>query len=191
MKWPPSKISNNYDLKWYPTIDGNYSKFWNKVYNYTKFKSLFEIGFNAGHTSHLLLDMYGVNITSVDKVDTDYTLECSRLLKEKYVDKFNFLHSESNKINYKLYKNKFDLIFIDGCHEFNCVVNDILLASKMEIKYIVFDDTQFNTVTNAIHSFKNKIAFNKIIEFNYLDCLKNNNKISLYEITNNYQFNLL
>jgi hypothetical protein len=38
---------------------------------------------------------------------------------------------------------KYDLIYIDGCHDYNCVVSDINLMKEITIKgsYIVFDDS--------------------------------------------------
>jgi predicted O-methyltransferase YrrM len=179
--WPTDEIKNTYSIKWHPLIAGEYVKFWEEVYSITKFKNLFEIGFNAGHTSHHLLKNYNVTVTSVDIAVEPYTSLCANLLKNKFKNRFTFIKSQSQKIIPKKYFNKFDIVYIDGCHDYECIKSDLQLSIKMGIDYIVFDDIQFESTQNVILEFKEKFGLNEIISYIYKDCEENNNIISLYK----------
>jgi hypothetical protein len=179
--WPTDEIKNTFNIKWHPYIGGEYVKFWEEVYNLTKFKNLFEIGFNAGHTSNYLLENYDVNITSVDIAVEPYISLCADLLKNKFKNRFNFIKTQSQKIKPKKYFNKFDIIYIDGCHEYECIKSDLQLSIQMGIKNIIFDDVQFETTKKVINEFKKKFGLIEIISYFYKDCEGNTNTISLYQ----------
>jgi hypothetical protein len=179
--WPTNEIKNSYKIKWHPYIGGNYIKFWEEVYSITKFKNLFEIGFNAGHTSHYLLKNFDVIVTSVDIAVEPYISLCADLLKKEFKNRFTFIKSHSQKIKPKKYFKNFDIVYIDGCHEYECIKSDLQLSIKMGIEYIVFDDVQFENTQKVIEKFKKKFGLTKIISYFYKDCEGNNNIISLYK----------
>lgn len=61
---------------------------------------------------------------------------------------------------------KFDLVFIDGCHSYQCVKRDYVLALMLGAKYIVFHDiVNVNTLGNRILWKEIKKNHNVVHEF--------------------------
>jgi SAM-dependent methyltransferase len=94
-----------------------------------------EIGFNAGHSCETFLESLDhVKVTSFDIGSHSYTNVGVEFMQKKYLDRFEFIKGNSNH-TVKAYAEssgkKFDLIYIDGCHDFNCALNDIYNCQRL------------------------------------------------------------
>lgn len=123
--------------------------FWKKVKEITNFKSLVEIGFNAGHSSSILLTLFDdISIQSYDIGQFDITHSNGKIVKEKFGDRFSLEITDSLKITTGEV-NGADILFIDGGHDYPIVSGDIDLWQKSDIPYVIIDDLQHNGVKKA------------------------------------------
>ncbi len=115
-----------------------------------------EVGFNAGHSCELFLNSSDqIEVTSFDIGRHPYTKVGVEFMQKKYPTRFEFILGDSGVTlqQYATASNKkFDLIFIDGCHEFNHAVGDIYncrrLAHKNTEAWI--DDYAYGEVQKAV-----------------------------------------
>ena len=77
------------------------------------------------------LETYGNNKIAVENIGKYYTGNC----------KYEISHVDS-QLQKKL-PNKFDLISIDGCHDFDCKVHDLRLCIGM-CDYVILDDYDYH-----------------------------------------------
>lgn len=158
-------------------------KLQNKEFNFL------EIGVYKGQVLSLIkllsnhfekkVNFYGVSPLndSGDKFSTyqkqDYKLIIKNLFKYfnlEFDEDKNLIcgSSTDEKIKNKIDKLKhFDLVYIDGCHDYDCVVSDLKLVKKI-IKiggYMVLDDSScFKQLTHAPNRFKGHIDVCKAIQ---------------------------
>ena len=106
-----------------------------------------EVGFNAGHSSYLFLKSRpDVEVTSFDLGDHDYTHLAKWIIDEHFPGRHSLVIGDSGVTVPAFAKSqpdhKFDLIFIDGGHDFDVAVADIdncrLLATDQTI--VIMDD---------------------------------------------------
>ena len=159
-------------------------------------KNILEVGFNGGHSSETFLNSSSnAIIESVDIGFHHYVKFGSFYLKKKYPGRF-FLHiGKSKDILPKIIKQKniFDLIFIDGSHEYRDVFLDI--KNGIELSHastlIILDDVYYPKNNSHKENFDSHnmgptkawlefIDSGKIKEINYKEFATNNtNKRSL------------
>ncbi|MBS0619840.1 MAG: class I SAM-dependent methyltransferase [Verrucomicrobia bacterium] len=102
-------------------------------------KRIFEIGFNGGHTSELFLNSsVDAEVVSLDINMHPYTKIGVEFIRKKYGDRFEFIEGDS-RVKVLEYAeshpgDKFDLIFIDGCHTFDACVADIKNCQRLAHK---------------------------------------------------------
>lgn len=151
------------DLSWLPDTGGtghmppsaDVINFWSAVKEKTNFKTFVEIGFNAGHSSSILLSLFNdITIKSFDIGQFDVTVENSRIVKEKFGDRFDLTIKDSLTIT-KEEINGSDLLFIDGGHDYPIVSGDINLWKQSDMPYVVIDDLQHRGVKRAYTELKN------------------------------------
>tara|TARA_Y100001968_G_C19417988_1_gene750070 strand:- start:1134 stop:1979 length:846 start_codon:yes stop_codon:yes gene_type:complete len=123
--------------------------------------SVFEIGFNAGHSAALWLTMnenikyYGLDIANKKYINT-----CAGFMKDNFGDRFKFFIGDSTteiknvgeQINERL-----DLIHIDGGHSYEITSKDISssinLSKKTGTRFILLDDILDSNVQMAATKF--------------------------------------
>jgi len=160
----------NYDYTWLDPqkikVEGHMRpgpealEYWTKIKELTGFKSLMEIGFNAGHSSAFILDNFDdVRVHSYDIGWHKYTESNAQKVKEKYGDRFNFTIKDSKKIEPKEIQFKYDIMYIDGEHTFEGALSDIQLFVNSTAKWAIVDDTQITVVSKAMRHPK---FFNRI-----------------------------
>jgi predicted O-methyltransferase YrrM len=117
---------------------------------------VFEIGFNLGHSSAMMLSTGASEIVSVDIRHDPLVQHSERAIKQAFPNRHQlFIRTRPDFKPMEL--GKFDMAFIDGGHELNEVIEDIELVSSMGIRYMLFDDIlpQFGPyVIPAIEKFK-------------------------------------
>ena len=116
-------------------------------------KSAMEIGFNAGHSAELFLkNNPQLTLTSFDIGDHAYVLVAKRYIDKTFPGRHTLIIGDSTVSIPKFIKDhpetKFDLLFIDGCHEYDIAMADLEnckhLAHKDSI--VIMDDTIFSEI---------------------------------------------
>ena len=109
-------------------------------------KRILEIGFNYGHSAENFLINSEATLISLDIGIHEYCLYSEQFLKKKYPKRLNIIYGDS-KITIKNLidqKHKFDLIYIDGGHNYEDAYYDIenskILSDENTI--IVLDDVE-------------------------------------------------
>lgn len=142
------------DLTWLPDNGGTghmpaskeIIEFWKKVKEHCNFKHLIEIGFNAGHSAAINLTLFDdISISSFDIGQFDITLSNSKILQEKFKDRFSLQIKDSKELK-PADINHGDILFIDGSHDYPEVTSDIKLFLASDIQYAVIDDLQNKNV---------------------------------------------
>ncbi len=103
--------------------------------NLPQVKTIAEIGFNGGHSCETFMKTSDqIEVTSFDINMHPYVRVGVEFMRKKYPNRFEFIPGDS-AITVKRYaertSKKFDLIFIDGCHQFDHAVNDIYNCRKL------------------------------------------------------------
>ena len=136
-----------------------------------------EIGFNAGHSADVFLkNNPTLTLTSFDLGQYNYVLEAKRYIDKTYPGRHTLIIGDSTQTVPKYIQSskdkKFDVIFIDGGHEYSIVTADIDNCAKLAHKdtTVVLDDTvyvnewvQFYTV-GPTRAWLENVANNKIID---------------------------
>lgn len=140
-------------------------------------KSVMEIGFNAGHSAQLFLSTNpNIHLTSFDIGIHDYMKIGKEYIDATYPNRHTLIVGDST-INVPKYikenvNKKFDLIFIDGGHEYGVAKADVknckLLAHKDSI--VIIDDV----VKSGIRSWNfgpNRVYGEEVKNNNLKDCI--------------------
>jgi len=152
------------DINWLPdggtghmVANEEVISFWKNVKQKTDFKSIFEIGFNAGHSSSIILSLFDdVIVHSFDICMFDITKRNAKVVKNKFKDRFSFY--EKNSMYLKPNEvDGYDVIFIDGSHDLPYIQNDLNLAFLSDVKYAIIDDLQNRNVKKTFQENKTKL----------------------------------
>jgi predicted O-methyltransferase YrrM len=114
------------------------------------FISIMEIGFHAGHSAEIILGCPKTKLISFDINQYYYTEIGERFIANKFKNKHRLIKGNSiitlPKFISENPKTTFDLIFIDGGHEYNIVKTDLKNCKKLAHKntLIILDDTVFD-----------------------------------------------
>jgi len=124
-----------------------------------------EIGFNAGHSTMLLLlgkNIENINFTIFDIGHHLYTRPCFEYIQKKF-SHVNFEYVEGDSIitmpiwidNNKNLIGKYDLVHVDGGHDLNCISNDMKNANILTRinGIIVIDDTNCPEINNCVEQY--------------------------------------
>jgi hypothetical protein len=116
-----------------------------------------EVGFNAGHTSEIFLEFVkNSQVVSFDINRHYYTQAGVGFIQSKYKERFRFVEGDSlqsiNEFSQTHPEERFDLIYIDGCHLFAVCLDDILNFRKMAHSATVLwiDDSDYIDVQRAV-----------------------------------------
>lgn len=127
-------------------------------------KNILEIGFNVGHSAVLWMATTEANVVSVDIGEHDNTKKASRILKNKFQDRFSFILSDSKEVLPQLRNlpNDFDLIFVDGGHNLFTFVNDLNIGFRMNCEYFLVDDYEQGFIKKVLEGYQTTSFLEKI-----------------------------
>jgi predicted O-methyltransferase YrrM len=140
---------------------------------YEEIQKIAEVGFNAGHTSEIFLQHVPKSkVVSFDINKHRYTNAGVEFISGKYQARFEFVEGDSQTSIRDYFiahpQEKFDLIYIDGCHQFETCLNDILnfklLAHKNSILWV--DDFNFPDVQRAVE-FAEQLRIIQVVKSEY------------------------
>lgn len=138
-------------------------------------KNICEIGFNAGHSTMLILlgrDDTPLNFTIFDIGHHPYTRPCVEYIKKTFSHvNFEYVEGDST-ITMPEWINKntdllhqYDVVHIDGGHDENCIYNDMKNADLL-VKVngiLIVDDTYHEVINNYVNLY---ISSGKYVELN-------------------------
>jgi cephalosporin hydroxylase len=111
-------------------------------------KNVLEIGFLCGTSALMFVMNTSGRVTSIDMTDSPYS---EHYIKTIAGDRFTFMQGDSNNVTGQLIgrmksicdsSSMYDLIFIDGSHEYNVIRQDVLNAIRLlhYDGYIIMND---------------------------------------------------
>ncbi len=133
-----------------------------------------EIGFNAGHSTMLMLlgrDQTPIDFTIFDIGHHAYTKPCLEYIKNKFSN-VNFEYIEGDSIvtmpkwitDNPTLASSFDVVHVDGGHSENCIKNDLLNADLL-VKIngiVIIDDTNMNHINRYVNLYLSSGNYKKL-----------------------------
>jgi predicted O-methyltransferase YrrM len=121
-------------------------------------KTILEIGLNAGHSAyHFLLSCKNFeHFVSFDIEQYKYTRCAVNFLQQKYGERFTYIKGDSVKTvpaYHTIYPDQtFDLIYIDGNHDYSGCLTDIINCKKLAnpSTLVWIDDYDFSPIQQAV-----------------------------------------
>ena len=119
-------------------------------------QNIAEIGFNAGHSSDLFLKtLPSVKVLSFDIMEHGYARVGKEYVDLQYPSRHHLIEGNSLVTVPSYHKENpestFDLIFIDGGHDFKTALNDIINMKSLSsaATLLVMDDIKYKPVLKA------------------------------------------
>jgi predicted O-methyltransferase YrrM len=133
-------------------IEGYSQQIPNQVYDLKrlisdpKVKTAMEIGFNAGHSADVFLGANpSLHLTSFDLGAHEYVTAAKEYIDKTYPSRHTLILGDSTTTIPAHKQTTYDLIFIDGGHEYEIAKADLLNCRRFadENTIVIMDDTMF------------------------------------------------
>lgn len=132
--------------------------------------NILEIGFNAGHSAEIFLSSNeDVCVTSFDIGEHSYVKHGKLFIDNQYQNRHTLILGDSLKTipeySAEFPNNKFELIFIDGGHDYNNAYNDIVNCAKLATKdtLLIVDDIVNDSNKHEGHTIGPTKAWNDLV----------------------------
>jgi predicted O-methyltransferase YrrM len=132
VKWDDWFVRRPPEFIFEKCISGDQCQVIEKHVDWSKVRTVLEIGFGAGHSSRYFLSRGpGISVTSFEMNQRDYTLREKKLIDENFPGRHEMIWGDSQFTLPKFGPRKFDLIFIDGSHDFDICRRDIAQCMRL------------------------------------------------------------
>ena len=139
----------------------------------SKAEKIMEIGFNAGHSSIYLLEIFPN--AELHVIGPSPKHGNHNVIRGKYGDRFKYYQMTTEALKER-WKDKFDLGFIDGHHSTELASIDLdYCINDLKCDYILMDNTELKRVQKAIHAFNNDLQ--PIKKYSYVNTWKGKTSI--------------
>lgn len=99
--------------------------------------SILEIGFLYGTSSLLFLLNSTAHVTSIEIVENNFNINLAKtMLSTMFSNRFTLMYGDSNDVVQTLHNNnnEYDMVFIDGNHDRNHILRDLVYLNNMTIE---------------------------------------------------------
>jgi len=149
---------------------------------------IMEIGFNAGHSTTYLLEIFPE--AEIHSIGPSPKHGNQNVIRGKYGDRFKFYQMTTEALRDTGFKEKFDLGFIDGQHMFEYAKLDIdYCINYLKCNYVLIDNTERDDVVAAIYEYEYRETLLKFCKkYKYISRWKgktSNLSMNLYHVPSN------
>jgi predicted O-methyltransferase YrrM len=180
----PSSITEYLNSKNFISFEGYSQQIQQQVHDLIQLTNapninVMEIGFNAGHSAEVFLKNNSkLTLTSFDLGLHDYVAPAKNYIDETYPNKHTLILGDSRTTIPNFFENnkhtKFDIIFIDGGHDYDIANADIINCAHLAHKdtIVILDDVVFKKewkkgyTIGPTQTWTEQLEQNKIIELN-------------------------
>jgi len=145
--------------------------------------SVLEIGFYAGHSTSYMAEHFHPDCKIISCCpDHPRGREYGEVVMEKYPNVTVHL-VPSPKILDRVRGEEFDLVFVDGNHDKQNVIDDTIVAFRLGAKYVLYDNTELPQVDMVVRIFEDEERLRFIKNYPYRTDFKGggDGEMRLYE----------
>jgi predicted O-methyltransferase YrrM len=129
-------------------------------------RSIIEIGFNAGHSTTYMLEIFKDAL--VHSIGPSPKLDAEKTLLSIYPNRFMFYHGKTEEIQKTINPLfTYQMAFIDGLHDVEHVKMDLdFVINDLKCKWILMDNCERNDVQKGISYFEDQLGYGQKFFYN-------------------------